>query len=310
MTAAERLLWQRVQRRAAGLTPEMAAAVLRSFANVRDGMTEAAIVRAVQLGGVERLFQEVLAQAVLDVAFAPVRDRLRSQVITGVRFYARDLPKVAQSKTLAIGFDILNPRMIDAVRTLETRVVTTLQASVRDVVLAHAENALRDGVNPRELGRSLRTVIGLAPNQEQAVRNYAAALRGDGRNPLDYQLRDKRFDGTVRKGALTDTQIEKMTDAYRKKMISFNAETHARTATLDAQKAAQKLSWIDAIEKGAVDRRELMKRWVGVMDDRERDEHREMEGETVPFDQPYSNGEDIPGSSTWNCRCISRFFVA
>jgi hypothetical protein len=87
-------------------------------------------------------------------------------------------------------------------------------------------------------------------------------------------------------------------------MTAFNAETNARTAALDAQRSAQRLVWEEAIESGAVARGDVTKTWRGVKDERERPEHLAMEGETVQFDQPFSNGEMIPGESTYNCRCI------
>ena len=181
---------------------------------------------------------------------------------------------------------------------------------MRETFRAHIENGLRDGVNPRTVARELRTVIGLAPNQEEAVRNFRRALEGaeGARSPLAYKLRDKRFDGTIGKGNLTTAQIEKMAEAYRRKMVAFNAETNARTATLDSLKLGQRLSWEDAVDKGIVDRNALVKTWAGTLDERERPEHVAMEGETVRFDEPFSNGEMTPGDSTYNCRCIARFY--
>jgi hypothetical protein len=29
----------------------------------------------------------------------------------------------------------------------------------------------------------------------------------------------------------------------------------------------------------------------------------------VPADQPYSNGQMVPGEDEYNCRCISAFFL-
>jgi hypothetical protein len=72
----------------------------------------------------------------------------------------------------------------------------------------------------------------------------------------------------VEGGALTETQIEKMTAAYRRKMVAFNTETIARTATLDALKLGQRLSWEAAIENGYVAEERVFKTWVGVMDSR------------------------------------------
>jgi hypothetical protein len=99
-----------------------------------------------------------------------------------------------------------------------------------------------------------------------------------------------------------------MTEAYRNRFIAFHADTVARTATLDASKLGQNLAWRGAIDSGAVDETSVLKRWVGVKDDREREEHLEMEGETVAFNDQFSNGEDIPGESTYNCRCIPYYY--
>ena len=156
------------------------------------------------------------------------------------------------------------------------------------------------------IARDLRTVVGLGPAQLQQVDNFRDALLGqNGRSITGYTLRDKRFDRTILKGDLTPQQVDKMVEAYTRKRVAQNAESVARTATLDAQKLGQHLAMDDAVKKGVYDPNRLVKTWRGVMDSRERPEHVAMEGETVPYDQAYSTGEITPGSSTYNCRCIS-----
>jgi hypothetical protein len=92
-------------------------------------------------------------------------------------------------------------------------------------------------------------------------------------------------------------------------MVAFNAETHSRTIALDSHKMGQRLSWVDAVERGIADRAKLRRRWVTVGDSRVRPEHVKMNGETVGFDEPFSNGQVTPGESEWNCRCIVRVFL-
>jgi hypothetical protein len=75
-------------------------------------------------------------------------------------------------------------------------------------------------------------------------------------------------------------------------------------------KKGQALSIDKAVEMGVYDPNALVKSWKGVLDDREREEHLAMEGETVPYDALYSNGEDTPGELTFNCRCVSYFHTA
>lgn len=48
--------------------------------------------------------------------------------------------------------------------------------------------------------------------------------------------------------------------------------------------------------------RAFLKTWSGALDDRERDEHLEMEGETVGIDDTFSNGSEYPDEP--NCRCV------
>jgi hypothetical protein len=50
----------------------------------------------------------------------------------------------------------------------------------------------------------------------------------------------------------------------------LNAETNARTATVDSLKLGQQLTWQDAADKGIVDLALLDKTWVTVGDDRVR----------------------------------------
>lgn len=49
--------------------------------------------------------------------------------------------------------------------------------------------------------------------------------------------------------------------------------------------------------------RVFLKTWFGVMDDKERDEHIALEGETVGIDEPFSNGLQYPSEP--NCRCAA-----
>lgn len=242
----------------------------------------------------------------IQAAFASYRARMRLTTQDAVAYFGKDIPGVA-AHSIGVAFDMLDPAVIQAVKELDDRMLNTLAADLRETVRQAIQAGLEAGVGPRTIARELREIIGLAPNQEQAVRNFQRALEGDASagNPLDRKLRDRRFDATIRKGALTGEQVDKMTSAYRRRMLAFNAETNARTATLDSLKLGQNLAWEDAVQAGIIDRASLVKQWKGVMDDREREEHVAMEGETVGFDDFYSNGEQIPGESTFNCRCLS-----
>lgn len=287
----------------------MTNAILRAFQTIRERLTDTEIVRAIQSGVIDNLFEKELSQAMFAQAFQPVRDQMRQSVNKGALYSIRDLP-APKSRTVNFAFDNLSPDVVQAVKQLESRVITDLETSVRETVRQRVLRGITVGESASKIARDLRNVIGLSPSQEQAVSNYRKALSGEGKNPLDYELRDKRYDKTVARGELTESQIEKMSEAYRRKMLAHNANTVSKTAVLDSQKLGQKLAMDSAVKQGIIDGDKLQKTWVGVMDERERDEHVAMEGETVPYAQPFSNGEMICGESTYNCRCLPRYVTA
>lgn len=181
-------------------------------------------------------------------------------------------------------FSPVAPSVIDAIRQLDTRVMRTLSDQVRDTARAYVENGLRNGKGPREIARELRQVLGLAPHQVEWVENYTIRLQGE---------------------EVPGPKATKMIEKYESRLIAQNAEVNARTAALDAQKLGQHLAFQQQVEAGDINGDALTKRWSGTLDDRERDSHLAMEGNTVPWDEPYANGQMQPGENEWNCRCVS-----
>jgi hypothetical protein len=317
-TPTEHAILTRLRAKVGQLTPAMLRALLKAYAILEAAMGEHDVARLIATGGADAVLREVLTDPVLTRAFQAVQLELTAEVADGVRYYAAtQLPHAGKvDGTLAVHFNVLDPNVITAIRTLDTAVIQGLKDEVRETTRAFVEQGLRRGVNPRSIARNLRGVIGLGPSQMQQVENFRAALEGrDGRSVKDYTARDKRFDRTITRMAkegksLSPAQVDKMVEVYRQRRVAINAEANARTATLNALKAGQRLSWEQAAEQGIVDRARMRKTWVGVLDARERDAHVAMEGQTVPFDALFTNGEMIPGDSTYNCRCIARYFQA
>lgn len=286
MSPRDRALWLRVQRRANSLAPELQRELLTAYRVIGESLSDAELAHAIASGQIDA----ILDDALLDRSLIPLRQKLQLAVERGFKATVTELPKAGKvDGQVAVAFDRLNPKVIDAVRSLDSRVVNTLKEDVRDTVRAFVEDGLRNGDAPKSIARRLRSVVGLSPSQAENARKYEAKLLASGKYSAG--------------------RVEKMAATYRRKAIALNANTNARTATLDSLKLGQHLSWQDAIDAGIVDRDKLWKRWTTVGDDRVRDEHAAMNGEEVHFDAHYSNGELVPGESTFNCRCISRYFV-
>ncbi len=317
MTATQLREWNRARARVSMLQPNVAAAVLRAYARILSALPEATVARLIAEGATERIVTMLLAEAVLERATMPVRFALRDATARSFRLNVPYLPSGGKiDGAVVVVFDHLNPRVTQALRTLETRVVGDMHESVRDTVRQTIARGLENRQAPTAIARTVREVVALSPKHEQAVANFRAMLEAGDREALTRLLRDRRFDKTLERAfakdgpRLTAQQIDTMTAAYRRKAVAANAETISRTATQDAYKIAQRESWQSAIDRGIVEPGRLMREWIGVNDDRERPSHVAMNNTVVPFDEPYPNGQRYPGEGEFNCRCIDRFFIA
>lgn len=316
MTSAERKLWLEVQRRVSAHTPRMNRAILEAFKTLAAQMTDAEILRA--LASPDTFAETVMSDARFSRAFLGVRAEIHREVRESVLWFVPKLPGGgAVNGAVAVGFNILDPAVVEAIRKLDSRVMVTLRSDVREAVRIFVTQGIDSGRSSASIARQVRAVVGLAPNQLRAVENFRAALAGgDFSKALGYKLRDRRFDRTLRRlasadGSLSSDQVQKMTAAYRRKFIAWNANTNARTAVNDAQRLGKHLATQEAINAGILDGHRMRSRWVDSDDSRVRPLHEEADGEVVRFGQPFpTTGEVIPGESTFNCRCIKVDFLA
>ena len=130
----------------------------------------------------------------------------------------------------------------------------------------------------------------------------------------DYIWNYNKVNNIVRQGIIQGEGVPEITDRLCSELASDNEakmRMFARTAINSAQNAGRQKQMEDAAEMGI----EVKKRWIATRDSRTRDAHRDMDGEEVPFDQPFKNeyGEIMfPGDPTakaanvFNCRCSMR----
>lgn len=86
------------------------------------------------------------------------------------------------------------------------------------------------------------------------------------------------------------------------------AVRYARTAITGAENAGRLDSFYRMEGMGI----KIKKTWLAVLDSRTRDAHRELDGVTIPLDQPFENSigkimkpgdPSADGANLWNCRC-------
>lgn len=115
----------------------------------------------------------------------------------------------------------------------------------------------------------------------------------------------------ITSGILQGDGIPKIAARLEKDLFKgdMNAAVRAaRTAMTSAQNGGRLASYARAADMGI----KVRKRWVATKDDRTRRNHRRLDGETVDWNEEFSNGLMFPGDpsgkpeETYNCRCAMR----
>lgn len=133
--------------------------------------------------------------------------------------------------------------------------------------------------------------------------------------PKDYKWNRQKVENSITQGIIQGKKIDDIMDDLVSNLCTTNdnkMRTFARTAMTGAQNAGRKAQMEDAEEMGI----KVKKKWVATLDDRTRDAHQDLDGQTVDVDEPFSvdwDGEhyelDYPGDPNgepemvYNCRC-------
>lgn len=272
-------------------------------------------------GRIAEALGQINAQNVA-AGYAPVID-----AITAATFgVARSTAQLAtMSSGAQFSFSQVNPHAVSFVQQYEMGLIREMTSetltTVRDIINA----GVAAGDNPIDIAREIRGHIGLTERQSQAVRNFRRLLEGRDGSALSRALRDRRFDGSVRRHvsgarALSSDQIDSMVERYRQRYLRYRAETIARTEAKRALGTGNQLLWNQAVNAGRVDEADVTKTWITVGDHKVRRTHVELNKRIVGLNEPFtcSEGEIMypgdPGADvglTANCRCtcVYRFKI-
>ena len=298
------------------MTPAMSGKILRAYQIMRDSLTDAEITALLNAGHTaEHVALALTKQPWFENAITTVGTGAQDLTLRAAAQYRMILPTSVGGAWATIGIDMANPLIGPAMAKMKSAATANLTKTTRDTLTQTVKSGMERGLNSKRIAKELRSVIGLSPNQSNAVTNFERMLRSGDRMALTRELRNHRYDAQLLKGlgpkgtGLTEAQITKMAEAYRTRMISFNAHQQARTLANDAMRNGQRLSWESAIDMGMVDRATLFKQRVTMRDEKVRDEHALMDGEVRQFDERYTNGEMVVGDLDWGCRCHEVYFT-
>lgn len=229
-------------------------------------------------------------------------------------------------------FDMSNPRAESIINRLAGRYITRLMEDVRQAVRQAILSGYSEGQHPFQIaldlvgrigasGRREGGLIGMTAPQEKASANfYRKLLEGDS-DVFNYELRDKRFDSTIRSafeedGGVSVDKATKMYERYIDNALKLRGETVARSETGKAVHAATQEAFAQGLEKTGYTKDAVYKVWRTAGDKKVRDSHEEMDGQVVVgLDTPFISGDGAqlrfpldsdlgagPGDII-NCRC-------
>lgn len=221
---------------------------------------------------------------------------------------------LAEALEIIVSFDQTNDLAVAVMREAKLDLIAEFTRQQEEATRAALLEGIRRGLNPLEQATLFRDSIGLTASQQRMVENFRRLLESDPTQALTRELRDGRFDPTLRRGGpLTREQIDKMVARYRENMLRFRAETIARTEALSAVHGGSYEMFRQAVADGHLTEDEIYRTWVTARDTRVRDHHQSMEGQKrdglAPFESGlgtslrYPGDPSAPASDRVQCRC-------
>lgn len=232
------------------------------------------------------------------------------------KFKAKDAEKAALVKAGKLEeSEYLNWRMNQMLRSkwandmIDDYVAGQAKANLRAASLINdsAKKAYCENFNygTYQIERDLSLSTNFTLYNEKSVRNINARAKVN--VTKDEAWHDKKVSSAITQGILQGESVDRI--AGRMLGIGdmdFRAALRTARTTMTA---AQNEGRLDSFERASDMGIEMQKTWIATLDDRVRESHAELDGETVPIDEPFSNGLMYPAdpngdpAEVYNCRC-------
>lgn len=204
-------------------------------------------------------------------------------------------------------------------RELSNRVVSLL-VDQQTAALAEMQR-IAQTITPIRSAAQIRTGLTLTARQHRAIAKFRGFLEEGSSEALTRELRDRRFDSTVRRAVagetvLTTQQVDRMVARYSERQLRFRANTIAATEAVRIANESDDLFFRQAVEDGDIQLDSVLRQWVTSQDDKVRTSHRSLNGQVRPLNEAFRSGAGnqlrfpgdprAPARDTINCRCFMR----
>lgn len=320
--------------------PEVQKIFLEVMQNIVDSAIIDEMILAIETNDIERLLRATGFSA---AALTPILDAVEQVYQDSTETVVASWPKIINSPIgpVVFRFDMRNVKVEQDLKTISSNLITKISEGARQSVREILQQGMIRGDNPRAtalniVGRvdpvskkRIGGVIGLAANQSQWVVTTQRMLEQSDPRYFERVLRDKRFDSIVQKAIdsgkpLSAADVERLTTAYKNKVLKYRGETIARTETIQTISRGEHAAAMQLVDEGLVNHKAIKKEWDDVGDKKVRHTHGMLakkygKGNGIPIDEPFISDEDgaqfmYPGDSSLgagaeeiaNCRCRLR----
>lgn len=213
----------------------------------------------------------------------------------------RSSASARSNAAISLAFDVNSQNVIDYAAKWSSSLVTEVEQSVIEAIRQMISNGVEKGIAPRKLARDIEQVVGLRSDQVSALENFIERLSSAEPGSVVYAGERK-----IRvPESLTPEYIQAQSDKYAAKLLRDRAVLIGRTEVGRSANAGLRESWSQSAAEGLIVN--ALREWSGALDDRERDEHVDMEGQTTTidgvFDPPIEPGEEV------SCRCNQALII-
>lgn len=273
-----------------------------------------------------------------DIARVRERDLFRlSEIIRGAFFGGGDI--VGRGARGVVGLFRFDGRQAEAeawASQNSARLVTRITEESRDAVREAIRGGLDQARSPQATARDIAGrrvgnvrvggVVGLTGPQVSSIAKARSALAsGDVagmRAYLELKLRDRRFDGAIRKAiregrAIKGAELDRILDAHKAKALGYRGKVIAQAETFKAAAAGRDEAYRQMLAMDGVTG--ITVRWQHNLSAEPRVEHVAMNGTVVKFGQSfvfpdgtamrYPHDDQAPARHVIGCRCTAIYRV-
>ncbi|MFU0503651.1 head morphogenesis protein [Pseudaminobacter sp. NGMCC 1.201702] len=319
--------------------PQLRKAFLDAIDDIRSNIVLRRVVERLERGDINGA---VRAMNLDEAAFRPLDEAIRQALNGGGVAAVEQISTLRdpEGHQIVVRWDARNLAAEAWLREQSTTLVTNIIEDQREAIRTALEDGLARGDNPtrtaldvvgrinRATGKREGGLIGLTTAQSEYVARARQELLSGEPDRLRHYLtrgrRDKRFDRAVLKSIesgkpLTVETVTRIVGRYSDGLLKLRGDTIALHETFQSMAAAKDIAFRQQIEKGNLQAQHVTKTWKHTPQKNPREDHVEMQGQKVQFDQPfiapdgtaipYPHAPGVPARHTVGCKCYAEYKI-